>query len=171
MTPGLVLTEAYGRINKLVHDAAEGLDASALAFRISAATNSIAWLVWHLTRIQDNHVADILAAPEIWSDPTWKTRTGIERDVTDRGQGDGPAEVAAIQPPSPDGLLAYHDTVMTRTFGYLAELESAELDRLLDYSYTPAVSVGVRLVSVLSDNLQHAGQALFVRGIHERAQH
>jgi hypothetical protein len=58
--------------------------------------------------------------------------------------------------------------VAGRTAAYLAGVDAAELDRIIDRSYDPPVSVGVRLVSVISDNLQHAGQALYVRGSFDR---
>jgi hypothetical protein len=35
---------------------------------------------------------------------------------------------------------------------------------VVDRRWTPPVTLGVRLVSVLCDDLQHAGQAAFVRG-------
>ncbi|WBB53719.1 alpha/beta fold hydrolase [Verrucosispora sp. WMMD573] len=163
-----VLTEAYGRVHRLVHDALASLRPGTFVHQIEPGTNSIAWLVWHLTRIQDHHIADIMGEPELWADPQWATRTGVERDVSTRGQGDGPDEIAALAKADSDGVSAYHDAVMARTFGYLSGVTEAELARIIDTSYTPPVSVGVRLVSVLSDNLQHAGQALFVRGMHER---
>lgn len=163
-----VLIEAYRRVNQLVHQATQGLDAEILSFRLEPGANSVAWLVWHLSRIQDHHVSDIVGRPEAWSDRSWVERTGIDRDPLTRGQGDGPAEVASVRPPGPDGLLAYHDAVMERTFRCIAELKDSDLERIIDTSYNPPVSVGVRLVSVLSDNLQHAGQALYVRGVVER---
>jgi hypothetical protein len=73
-----------------------------------------------------------------------------------------------MRPASPEELIGYHEAVAARTAAYIATLDADELDRIVDRSYDPPVSVGVRLVSVLSDNLQHAGQAGYVRGIVER---
>jgi pimeloyl-ACP methyl ester carboxylesterase len=162
------LIEAYGRIGPLVHRAAEGLTAEQLCHQVEPAANTVAWLVWHLSRIQDQHLSELAGLPELWADTKWAQTTGVDRDPVTRGQGDGPAEVAAVRPPGPDGLLAYYDSVAGRTADYLTGVTDASLDRIVDESYTPAVSAGVRLASVLSDNLQHAGQALYLRGVIDR---
>jgi uncharacterized damage-inducible protein DinB len=168
MRIGEYLGEAYGRISPLVHRATEGLATEQLCYLIEPGANTIAWLVWHLSRIQDQHISELLEEPELWSDRSWVRVTGIERDPVTRGQGDGPAEVAALRPSGADGLLAYHDAVTARTAKYLCGVDEAELDRPIDFSYDPPVSAGVRLASVLSDNLQHAGQALYLRGVLDR---
>lgn len=163
-----ILTEAYERINQLVHRATDGIDADGLSYRPEPGANSIAWLVWHLTRIQDDHISAIVGVPQVWADRDWATRSGIDRGPTDLGQGDGTDEVGAIRPDTASGLLAYHDEVMDRTFHYLATVDADELNRVVDNSYSPPVTAGVRIVSVLSDNLQHAGQARYLRGIIDR---
>ena len=65
-------------------------------------------------------------------------------------------------------LTGYYDAVHERTIEYLGSLSDADLDRVVDTSYDPPVTLGVRLVSVLGDDLQHIGQAAFIRGITER---
>jgi len=50
----------------------------------------------------------------------------------------------------------------------LAGLRDADLDRIVDERWDPPVTLGVRLVSVLDDDVQHAGQAGYVRGVLER---
>lgn len=163
-----VLIEAYERIRQLVHQASVDLSASQLAYRPDAGSNSIAWLVWHLTRIQDDHVSAIAGSEQVWVSSTWASALGLPEDASNLGQGDGPAEVALVRPGSPDPLLGYHDEVMDHSISYLRSIDASELDRIIDRTYTPPVSAGVRLVSVLSDNLQHAGQARYLRGIIER---
>lgn len=163
-----VLGEAYLRINQLVHQAADGLGVAGLAYRPEPGANSIAWLVWHLTRVQDDHVSTLAGTDQVWSDRAWVDLTGIDRDAETLGQGDGPDDVAALLPNSAEGLLRYHDTVMSRSGSYIAGLSSSALAEVVDRSYDPPVSRGVRLVSVLSDNIQHAGQARYLRGIVDR---
>jgi uncharacterized damage-inducible protein DinB len=81
------------------------------------------------------------------------------------GYGDGAAEVAAVQVKSGELLTAYHDAVYEQTLRYVSQVEDEDLERVVDESWNPPVTLGVRLVSVISDDLQHAGQAAFVRGI------
>ena len=73
-----------------------------------------------------------------------------------------------VQVASGDLLLGYHDAVHEQTIRYVERLTDADLSRIVDESWDPPVSLDVRLVSVISDDLQHAGQAAFVRGVAER---
>ena len=171
MRTAQVLVEAFDRIRQLVHMAAEGQDEEGLAYRPEPGATSIAWLIWHLTRIQDDHVSEIAGREQIWVTSGWAAAFGKERDPDDLGQGDGPDDVAAIRPVDSSALLGYHDDVMDRSVEYLTGVDADELSRIIDDSYDPPVSVGVRLVSVLSDNLQHAGQARYLSGTLGRIPH
>ena len=168
MDTSTLLSEAYRRIQELVQVASDGLDTAGLRYRPEPGANSIAWLVWHLSRVQDDHLSDIVGTDQVWADPGWAERTGIDRGVTETGFGDKPDDVAALVPTSVEALVGYHTAVMERTMEYLAGVDELELDRIIDRSFDPPVSVGVRLVSVISDNIQHAGQARYLRGIIDR---
>ncbi|MFW6174363.1 MAG: mycothiol transferase [Chloroflexota bacterium] len=168
MEPKDLLLDAYGRIRENIHRALDGLTAEELAYRPEEHANSAAWLVWHLTRIQDDHVSEIAGEEQAWASGPWARRLGMQPDPSITGFGHTSEQVAAVRPDGPDVLLEYHDTVADRTARYLATVTPDELDRVIDERYTPVVTVGVRLVSVIGDNTQHAGQARYVRGIIER---
>ena len=161
-----LLFDAYSHIRRIVHQAADGLSQEQLAYRPEEGSNSIAWLVWHLTRIQDSHLSPVTQLEEAWLTEGWAEKFGLP-GTTSIGYGDGPEQVAAIRP---DGelLLGYHDRVSGRVHDYFDTVDAIELDRIVDTSYDPHVKAGVRLVSVISDNLQHAGQARYLRGMIER---
>ena len=163
-----LLTEAFLRIPGLVQAASDGLGVVDLMYRPEPGANSIAWLVWHLSRVQDDHVAEIAGTEQLWADPVWVEMTGIDRDITATGYGDTPEQVGAVIPLSSASLVAYNAAVTERTVEYLDGINDSDLDRIIDDSYDPPVSVGVRLVSVISDSLQHAGQARYLRGSIER---
>lgn len=163
-----VLKDAFGRIQEEVHRVTEGLDAAALAFRPDADANSIGWLVWHLTRVQDDHVADIAGRGQAWVEAGWADRFGMAADPHDIGYRHTSDQVAAVRPDGPTVLVDYHDAVHERTLEYLDTIDAAELDRIVDEGWDPPVSAGVRLVSVVGDDLQHLGQAAYVRGLLER---
>lgn len=163
-----ILIEAFGRIRENVHRVADGMSADDLAFRPDADANSIAWLVWHLTRIQDDHVADLAGATQVWSEGDWPERLGFTGDLAETGYGHTTEQVAAIRPDGPEQLIGYHDAVYQRTLDYVRGVAEADLDRVVDYSWDPPVTAGVRLVSVVNDNMQHSGQAGYVRGMIER---
>ena len=168
MTSADVLVDAFTRIREVVHEAVSGLDPDQLAYRIDPEANSIAWLVWHLTRVQDDHLADAAGTEQVWTAGGWVERFGLPFHPRATGYGHRAAEVAAVRVASGELLVGYHDAVCEQTTRYLAGLRDGDLDRIVDHSWEPPVTLGVRLVSVIADDLQHAGQAAFVRGVVER---
>jgi len=168
MTSAQLLTDAFGRIREVVHRVVGGLTPEQLGYRVDAAANSIAWLVWHLTRIQDDHVADVAGVPQVWTEQEWFGRFGLPFDASDTGYGHNRNDVAAIRIDSGELLTGYHDAVYEQTIGYVRALTDADLTRIVDRRWDPPVTLGVRLVSVIADDLQHAGQAAFIRGLLER---
>ncbi|RFS82580.1 DUF664 domain-containing protein [Actinomadura spongiicola] len=164
-----MLTDAFDRIREEVHSAVDGLTPKQLAYRADEAANTIAWLVWHLTRVQDDHIAGVAGTPQAWTDDGWAGRFGLPFDPSDTGYGHTVDEVASVRVESADLLTGYHDTVHARTVEYVGTLRDADLDRVVDRSWDPPVTLGVRLISVVSDDLQHAGQAAFIRGLVQRA--
>jgi len=168
MDTSALLIESFGRIRGTVHRAVADLDAEQLAFRPDPDANSIAWLVWHLTRIQDDHVADVAGIEQVWTAQHWAERFALPLPVSDTGYGHRSADVAAVRVPSPDLLVGYHDAVHQQTERFLSDLTEGDLNRIVDESWDPPVSLGVRLVSVIADDLQHVGQAAYVRGLTDR---
>jgi hypothetical protein len=168
MTSAELLVDAVGRIRQVVHRVVKDLTAEQLGARVDPEANSIAWLVWHLTRIQDDHVAEVAGVEQVWTSQGWVKRFGLPFDPDDTGYGHQADEVAAVQVASGELLVGYYDAAHQQTIGYLQRLTDAELARVVDRSWDPPVTLGVRLVSVLADGLQHAGQAAFVRGILQR---
>lgn len=165
MTAADLLTDAFGRIRGVVHRVVDGLTPERLSYRVDDEANSIAWLVWHLTRVQDDHIADAANIEQVWTSSGWSERFALPFDESSTGYGHSSDEVAAVQVDSGELLTGYHDAVLEQTLRFVEPLTDVDLDRIIDESWTPPVSLGVRLVSVISDDLQHAGQAALVRGI------
>ena len=170
MTSAGLITDAFGRIRETVTDTLYGLTAEQLTYRVDADANPIAWLIWHLTRVQDDHVAAAFGVPQVWSDGGWAARFGLPGS-SDTGYGHNTIQVAAVSEAcAASALLAdYHEAVYEQTIKLVSGITDADLDRVVDTSWRPPVTLGVRLVSVLNDDAQHAGQAAFVRGIVLRA--
>ena len=163
-----LLEEAFGRIRGAVHSALKDAGAEVLTFRSGPEANTIAWLVWHLTRVQDDHIADLMGEQQVWTAGGWVDRLDLPFDASATGYGQSAAEVGAVSTES-ELLEGYYDAVHDRTIGYLRTLTEADFARIVDTSWNPPVTLAVRLVSILSDDLQHAGQASFVRGLAKRA--
>ena len=165
MTSAEFLVDAFGRVRGAVHDVVRGLTPEQLAARLDAEANSIAWLVWHLTRIQDDHVAAVARLEQVWTAQGWQPRFGLPFEPSDTGYGHRADDVAACRVESGDVLVGYYDAVHDQTERYVEGLTDADLDRIVDERWDPPVSLGVRLVSVIDDDLEHIGQAAFVRGV------
>lgn len=163
-----LLLDAFSRITGVVHAAVDGLGVDGLVWRPEPRANPIGWLVWHLTRIQDDHVSEIAGHEQTWNERDWATGFNLAAGAMDLGYGHTAEQVAAVRPVSPAVLLEYHDRVSERTSAVVAALRPADLGRIIDDSYDPPVSVGVRLVSVVDDGMQHAGQAAYLRGMFDR---
>jgi hypothetical protein len=162
-----LLIDTFGRIREVVHRVVGGLSIEGLTFRPDPGANSIAWLVWHLTRIQDDHVSDVAGVEQVWTGAGWAPRFSLPFHDSETGYGHTPGEVAAVRAPG-DLLTGYHDAVFNHAVRYLERVDATELDRIVDRSWDPPVTAGVRLVSVIGDALQHCGQAAYVRGLAER---
>jgi uncharacterized damage-inducible protein DinB len=160
-----LLTDSFQRIRDLVAEVTTGLSPAAAGYRPDAAANSIGWLVWHLSRVQDDHLAELAGVDQVW--PRWRDRFALPLEPDATGYAQSSADVAAVQVEA--GLLAdYHTEVHELTQRYLDGLTEAELGRVVDERWDPPVTVSVRLVSVIGDCLQHLGQASYVRGLTDR---
>jgi hypothetical protein len=167
MDVGDLLADGLTRVRQGVERVLDGIG-DALTWQPDPGANTVAWLLWHLTRIQDDHVAEAAGVEQQWTAGGWQHRFGLPLDVRDTGYGHSPGQVRAVRV-GPDLLLDYHRAVSERSVGWVRSLSSEDLDRVVDENWNPPVTLGVRLVSVLSDDLQHLGQAAYLRGLAERA--
>ncbi len=165
MTPAELLVDGFTRIQEGVHATVDGLGPDQLARQPAEGANSISWLVWHLTRVQDDHVAEVAGLAQVWTSGPWHEDFGLPFDPTETGYGATPQEVAQVRGLSADQLTGYLDAVHAQTVGWVQGLAPEDLDRVVDERWDPPVTLGARLVSVLNDDQQHVGQAAYVRGL------
>lgn len=164
MTPAQLLTDALGRVAETVPAVLEGLTPDELAHRPGPDANPVGWLVWHLSRVYDDHVAAAAGVRQVWHEGGYAERFDLPLDPSDIGYGHTSADVARVQVGA--ALLAeYAAAVHTRMSDWVAGLDEADLDRVVDERWDPPVTLGVRLVSVVDDLARHAGQAAYVRGL------
>jgi Protein of unknown function (DUF664) len=166
LTPADLLTDGFGRLDGIVHSVLASATSASLTFRVDPDANSIAWLVWHLSRVQDQTVAAQTGAPQVWE--RWSDRFDLPFSPRSTGYGHSTSDVAAVDVPV-DLLAGYFEEVLASVLAYVSGLTDTDLGEVVDASYDPPVTLAVRLVSVLSDSLQHAGQAAFVKGSFERS--
>jgi uncharacterized damage-inducible protein DinB len=162
-----VLVDGFSRVQQGVHAVLEGQDADGLATPPEPGANTVAWLVWHLVRVQDDHVADAAGTEQVWVAGGWSRRAGLPFAPEATGYAQSADEVAQVRL-EPELLRGYADAVHEATVAYVATLTAEDLDRIVDEAWDPPVTLAVRLLSVVSDDLQHVGQAAYVRGLLQR---
>lgn len=167
MTSAELLADSFGRIRDILNRVVDGLSRDQLSVRLDSEANSIGWLLWHLTRIQDDHIAAVAGTEQVWISGGWAERFGLTLDAADTGFGHTPSQVAEVIVDA-EPLREYYDTVHGVTLDYVARLTDGDLDRVVDERWDPPVTLGVRLVSIIVDDVQHVGQAAIIRGILER---
>lgn len=168
MTTAELIAELFERIKQNVHETLDGLRTDELTLRVDPEANTIAWLVWHLARVQDDHVSAVAGTKQAWHEDGWVERFDLPFDPDAIGYGQSSLDVAAVQPTSVELLGGYYDAVHERTRKYVDGLSDKDLERVVDDSWDPPVTLGTRLVSVIADDLQHVGQAAYVRGVVRR---
>jgi hypothetical protein len=160
-----VFADSFSRVDENVRAVVAGLSAEQLAWAPVPGANTIGWQVWHLARVQDSHVTELLGGEEVWVSGEWAARCGLDPDPGNTGYGHTAEEVDAVRPEGPDALTGYYDAVRARTSELLATIDADGLDRIVDRRWDPPVTLGVRLVSIVDDCVQHVGQAAYVRGL------
>ena len=176
MDASQLLADAFDRVRDLVAGVVDGLTPEQLAFRVDPGANTMAWLVWHLSRVQDDHVAGAAAAlgrsehsVQVWVEEGFASRFGLPFADTETGYGQSADEVGQVQGVSGQQLREYHERVHARTHAFVSGLSGSDYDTVVDERWDPPVTLAVRLVSVVGDVTQHVGQAAFVKGVVSRS--
>ena len=159
-----LMVDVFGRINEGTAMVVDALSPAELSQRVAPGANTIGWLVWHLMRVQDNHIADAAGADEVWTSAGWFKRFGLPFSEKATGYGHSRDDVDTVHVES-ELLVGYAQAVTDVTLRYVKGLSDADLDRIVDDSWDPPVTLAVRLVSVIGDDLKHLGQAEYVRGL------
>lgn len=167
-TSAQIILDGVERIRETAGSVVDGLGEDQLEARLDPEANTISWLVWHLARVQDAQVADVAGSEQVWTTGDWVGRFSLPFSPRATGYGHSPADVGSVTGLSAELLLGYLTAVSDRTAEYVGSLSDDDLDRIVDERWDPPVTLSARLVSILSDDLQHAGQAAFIRGILER---
>lgn len=161
-----LISDLFTRISEELERVLEGLPAGDLNRQPSPDSNSIGWLLWHLTRSHDRNMSEIAGREQVWIRDGWYARFGREPDAGETGAKHTVEQAAAFNAPDSETILGYHRAVSGEIQDYL---ETVTDDELACQSTSPTLgitnTVRGRLVGVLSEGFQHAGQAAYVRGL------
>ena len=161
---GLVL-DALGRVSGMVRAALEDLSPEDL---LAPPKPHIAWLVWHLSRVQDANFSGLMERTQLWIGDGWHRRFNMPPDPKDYGSGHRQtrAQVDAFTITDKPLLLAYLDAVFAQTKNYLGTVSNSDLNRVLNEpQYETLPTLSIRLASVVNCNTRHAGQIEYLRGL------
>jgi Protein of unknown function (DUF664) len=112
-------------------------------------------------------VAKAFGVPQVWSSGSWAKRFGLPEGTMETGYGHTTAQVAALGSAAASAslLAGYHEETWAQTVRLVSAVTDAGLSRVVDTRWTPPVTLGVRLVSVLNDDMMHVGQATYAHGV------
>jgi len=158
-----LLIDGFKRVHGVINAVLEDITQKQLDYRPKSDANSIAWLIWHLARVQDDHISELADATQVWLSE-WYTEFSLPYDKEATGYGQTSEEVSKMHATA-QHLKGYYDDVFAMTIRYLEGLSEQDYSRIIDTSWDPPVTLAVRLVSVLNDTTQHAGQAAYIRGL------
>ena len=158
--------EGYERVLQILKGAIKGLDQGDLDTQPQPNCNSMGWLTWHLTRVQDGSIANLMGDEQLWVKDGWHAKFNRPPKPKDTGFGQSSEDAAAFRSPDVRTLLDYYRAVLERSKRYISNLSATDLSRELNEPrFQPLPTLGVRLISIMSDNLQHAGQVAYLRGL------
>ncbi len=144
----------------------DGLDTDELHQQPFPNGNNIAWLIWHLTRSHDRNISELAGEEQLWITRGWYAEFNLPPDPSETGFGHSAEEAAAFRAPGGPALVDYHRAVMVRIQHYI--LHAMTEDYLDRDAYSPTfrdtTTVRRRLVGIISEGLQHVGQAAYGRG-------
>ncbi len=161
-----LVIDGCGRVMEVLEPALAGLSKDDLDRQPAPDCNSIGWITWHLTRGQDAQIASLAGQEQVWVKDKWYVRFDRKARKDDTGFGHTAEEVAAFRSPEPQILLDYYRATLAETKKYVSGLTLAALDTKLNEPwYTPPPTVGVRVVSIMADCLQHSGEVAYLRGL------
>ncbi len=163
-----LLHDAFGRVHDDLPDVVEGLHRDDLRWQPDPDANSIGWLVWHLARVQDDHLAGLGEVDQVWTSQGYADRFDLPYPPEAHGYGHTADDVAAFDVDGPALLTEYHHAVHQLTLRVLDALPDEGYPRIVDSRWDPPVTAAVRLISVVNDITQHLGQAAYVRGLLDR---
>lgn len=160
------VTDAMNTVRGSVVLTLDGLSPEQINQRPADESNPVGWIIWHMARMQDRGMSALTGAPQLWTSGGWHDRYGMPADPDDTGMGHDASQVSAFKAPDATTLISHYDAVLQITLDYLPNLKESDLDQIIE-TPPPAATVGARLLSVVNGNLQHVGQAGYVRGLIE----
>lgn len=158
-----LLVRAYERFERAFAEVTlEDLNAFPVA-DFAPQVKSMGWLAWHTGRELDLQISHLAGKTSLWEGDGWADKLDITVQADEDGWNHSLEQAQAIVIKDKASILAYLKAATDQAIAYLAELTESQLDDIVDTSWTPAVTRGVRLVSIIDDAIMHSGQVFYAR--------
>ena len=160
---------AHQRNWEMIDVALETLDDSLLARQPAEDCNSVAWIMWHMSRVVDTFIHTRLqGSPQLWLECGWAQKFGMDADPEDRGVGWTGEQVSAWKVPAKDVQLGYYNAVKAAAEKYISSLSDADLQviSVIPPTLEPR-SVAAALGQMTWDAVAHGGQIAYLRGLYQ----
>ena len=153
------LTESKGYIDQAI----KGLSADELNFKPKPHSNTIAFLLWHVARVEDLWInRNLLGGKDIYESDGWYKKFGTQ--AQDSGFGYDVKKLDAWPVPRLDLLQAYAAAIRQKTMDYLSTFNEKTLDDAKDFGRRKGTT-GSALSHLVTEVGEHTGQIGYIRGI------
>ena len=153
------------QLHNTYNDAVSDLSDDQLHWRANENGCSIAFILWHYYRTEDNIIQFVLQRkPTVWLEGGWDEKFGLDR--ISQGTGMSLADAQALRIRSKEGFMSYMDAVASATDDYLAAMDDQGLERMT--AVKPVGEMPVRNAigtMCLTHGFTHLGEIQHVRGL------
>ena len=159
------IREAMQLTRKDLLDNIRDLTAEELAWRPAPHSNSIGFLAWHITRVEDGWIQrPIQRKLHLWVADKWAERFGMPEEQRDMGYGYTVEQLQAFKTPSLELLLGYSQAVRDATLAFLDTWDPAS-DAIEVRAPWGTMTVATTFQQLIWELNQHGGQIAYVKGI------
>ena len=165
--------QTFEEIGVRLNRALEGLTFEELNWRPRPEANSIAFIVWHVSRVEDGWFQHFVQdTTQVWLAERWHERFGLPEGSS--GFGYSVEQLAEFPALREEDLRGYFDAVRKSTLACLKEMTETDLDRVPGRSPFPDSASSSRFAEftvarmfrqLIGEEYQHLGHVNYIRGL------
>lgn len=151
------LEESHGYLTKALN----GLTQEEATWSPSPECNSIAFILWHMIRVEDFFVNRVIQhEKELYETKKWQEKLGTPA----KAYGYTVEELKAWPAPKLEILREYANSVQENTLAFLNSIPNERLSEVPRPDRSPD-SIGVMLEHLITEIALHVGQIAYLRGV------
>ncbi len=147
-----------------LYKALDGLSISELEWQPSLESNNIIYLIWHMGRVEDNWINQIIGGNEnVWIKNGWNKKFPF--DESDYGKGYNKQDLATLPRMDKDEIMKFYEEQRSESITVIKNLNDEDLAK--EYKrLTGELKSGYWILGhVLVEESQHLGQIAYIRGM------